>query len=214
VSYQLADRTSLPSRADRQLIQIASLPMKAEFYKVAIPVLTSHVYDEARVTNSSKMVMLAGPVSAYQAGQFVGRGEVATVSIGESFTIGFGIDSALRATRELAKKTESIQGGNRVVDFTYQLAIENFGSDAAKVRLMDRLPTARESEVKLTLTSSGVDLSKDESYQQSERKKGLLRWEVDVPAQAIGPKAFTLDYQLQMEYDKQLEITGLPVQKR
>lgn len=214
VSYQLADRTSLPSRADRQLIQIASLPMKAEFYKVAIPVLTSHVYDEARVTNASKMVMLAGPVSAYQAGQFVGRGDVPTVSIGESFTIGFGIDSALRATRELAKKTESIQGGNRVVDFTYQLAIENFGSEPAKVRLMDRLPTAKENEVKLTLASSSAELSKDETYQQSERKKGLLRWEVEVPAQAIGPKAFTLDYQLQMEYDKQLEITGLPVQKR
>ena len=135
VSYQLSGRTSLPSRSDRQLIQIASMPMKGDFYRVAIPVLTSAVYEEADVVNSSKMVLLAGPVATYIDGQFVGHGDMPTVSIGESFTIGLGIDSSLRAHRELAKKSESIQGGNRVVDFTYQLSIENFGAEAIQVRL-------------------------------------------------------------------------------
>ena len=44
--------------------------------------------------NSSKMVLLAGPVSTYIDGQFVGHGDVPTVSIGESFTVGLGIDSS------------------------------------------------------------------------------------------------------------------------
>jgi hypothetical protein len=135
-----------------------------------------------------------------------------TVSIGESFTVGLGIDSSLRATRELVKKNESIQGGNRLVDFTYQLAIENFGSEATEVRLMDRMPTAKENEVKLTLVAPGKPLSEDARYEQ-QRKKGLLRWDVKVPAQSIGNKAFTLDYQMQMEYDKQLSIASLPLKK-
>ncbi len=210
VSYQLPGRSSLPSRADQQLIQIATLPMKAEFYNLAIPVLTSSVYEQASVVNSSKMVLLAGPVQTYVAGQFVGHGDVPTVSIGESFTVGLGIDSSLRAHRELAKKNESIQGGNRVVDFTYQLELENFGSEAAEVRLMDRMPTAKETEVKLTLVSQTPALSEDTRYQQQDRKKGMLRWDVKVPPQSIGAKAFTLDYQMQMEYDKQLAIAGLP----
>ncbi|HKD38247.1 MAG TPA: DUF4139 domain-containing protein, partial [Pirellulales bacterium] len=212
VSYQLSARTSLPSRSDRQLIQIASIPMKADFYLVAMPVLTSAVYQEASVVNTSGRVLLAGPVSTYVAGQFVGHGDMPTVSIGESFTVGLGIDSSLRATRELVKKNESIQGGNRVVDFTYQLAIENFGSDAAHVRLMDRMPTAKENEVKLTLVAPGQPLSEDSRYEQ-QRKKGLLRWDVKVPAQSIGAKSFTLDYQMQMEYDKQLSIASLPLKK-
>jgi hypothetical protein len=213
VSYQLSGRTSLPSRSDRQLIQIASMPMKGDFYRVAIPVLTSAVYEEADVVNSSKMVLLAGPVATYIDGQFVGHGDMPTVSIGESFTIGLGSDSSLRAHRELAKKNESIQGGNRVVDFTYQLSIENFGAEAIPVRLMDRLPTAKETEVKLALVSSGQPLSKDARFEQQERKKGMLRWDVKVSAQAIGTAAFTLDYQMQMEYDKQLSIAGLPAKK-
>jgi hypothetical protein len=212
VSYQLPGRTSLPSRSDRQLIQIASIPMKADFYRVAMPVLTSAVYEEASVVNASGRVLLAGPVSTYVAGQFVGHGDMPTVSIGESFTVGLGIDSSLRATRELVKKNESIQGGNRLVDFTYQLTIENFGSEAAEVRLMDRMPTAKENEVKLTLVAPGRPLSEDSRYEQ-QRKKGLLRWDVKVPAQSIGAKAFTLDYQMQMEYDKQLSIASLPVKK-
>ena len=213
VSYQLAGRTSLPSRSDRQLIQIASIPMKAEVYRVAMPVLTSAVYEEASVVNASKMVLLAGPVSTYVAGQFVGHGDMPTVSIGESFTVGLGIDSSLRAHRELVKKNESIQGGNRVVDFTYQLSIENFGSDAALVRLLDRMPTGKENEVKLTLVAPGQPLSEDSRYEQQQRKKGVLRWDVKVPAQAIAAKSFTLDYQMQMEYDKQLSIAGLPARK-
>ena len=128
VSYRLANRTSLPSRSDRQLIQIASLPLKGDFYRLATPVLTSFVYEEARLTNTSDRVFLAGPAATFMGGQFVGRGDLPTVAVGESFTVGLGIDSSLRAERELVNKEERVQGGNRVVDFTYELSLENFGT--------------------------------------------------------------------------------------
>jgi hypothetical protein len=212
VTYQLAGRIALPSRSDQQLIEIASLPMKAEFYKLATPVLTSYVYNEAVVTNTSSMVLLAGPMSAYLRGEFVGHADVPTVAIGESFTAGFGIDSSLRAGRELMEKTESVQGGNRTVNFTYRLSIENFGSAPAKVRMLDRLPVAKDNEVRVELVSAGeVKLSEDSRYLQTERKKGILRWEVEAPAQAIGPQAFGLEYKLRLEYDKQMHIAGMPM---
>lgn len=212
VTYQLAGRISLPSRSDQQLIQIASTPMKADAYKLAIPLLTSYVYNEASVTNNGSMVLLAGPVSAYLAGQFVGHGELPTVAIGESFTVGFGIDSSLRATRELLEKGDSVQGGNRVMDFTYRLALENFGGVPAKVRLLDRLPTTKDGQIRIELTSKPEhELSQDSTYQQTERKKGILRWEVEVPAQAIATKALNVDYKVRMEFDKQMAITGMPV---
>lgn len=210
VSYVLPNVTSLPSRADRQLIQIASLPMKGDFYRVAIPVLTSFVYREASVVNQGQQVLLAGPVSTYVGGQFVGRGDLPTVAVGQRFTVGLGIDTSLRASRQLVRKGDTIQGGNRVAELTYEIEIENFGPEAAEIRLLDRLPTAKESEVKLTLVSAGADLSSDDTYQQTERKKGILRWDVKVPAQATGLKAFRNEYKLQMEYDKQLAIANLP----
>ena len=187
VSYQLANRTSLPSRSDRQLIQIASVPLQGTFYRLATPVLTSFVYEEARLTNTSDRVFLAGPVATFLGGQFVGRSEMPTVAIGESLTVGLGIDPSLRAQRELISKEERIQGGNRVVDFTYELTLENFGDTAAAVRLLDRLPTVGENDIKVTLVKTDEPISTDEAYLKTDRKDGILRWDLDVPAQAVGP---------------------------
>lgn len=210
VSYHLANRTSLPSRADRQLIQIAAVPLKGDFYRLATPVLTSFVYDEARLTNTSELVFLAGPVATFLGGEFVGRGNLPTVTVGESFTVGLGIDSSLRAERELVDKSERIQGGNRVVDFTYELTVENFGDKETKVRLLDRLPTVGEDDIKVTLVKSDVPVSDDSTYQMTGRKNGILRWDIEVPAQAVGPKRKVIRYTMQIEYDKQLSIVGMP----
>jgi hypothetical protein len=210
VSYKLANSTSLPSRSDRQLIQIAAVPLKGDFYRLATPVLTSFVYEEARLTNTSDQVFLAGPVATFLGGQFVGRGDMPTVAVGEGFTVGLGIDSSLRTERQLVKKEERIQGGNRVVDFIYELKLENFGDKAVNVRLMDRLPTVGENDIKVTLVKSDEEVSKDEGYQMNDRKDGILRWDVEIPAQAVGPKKKVLKYTMQIEYDKQLSIVGMP----
>lgn len=208
ITYTLAAKTSLPSRADVQQVQIASMSMPAEFYKVATPVLTEYVYDEASVSNDSKVVLLAGPVAAYSEGRFVGSGEVATIAGGEKFIVGFGIDSSLRASRELVEKTDNVQGGNRIVDLTYRLAIDNFGETAAKVRLLDRLPKAREGEIKLTLTDGGGTQATEPDVQ---KKTGILRWDVTAAAAGSGSKAFALEYKFRLEHDKQLMISGMPV---
>jgi hypothetical protein len=213
VSYSLANRTSLPSRSDRQLIQIASIPLKGTFYRVATPVLTNFCYEEALVTNTSDSVLLAGPAATFLGGQFVGRGEIPTVAVGESFAVGLGIDASLRAGRELVDKQERIQGGNRVVDFTYQLTMENFGTNPSAVRLLDRLPTVGENDIKVTLVKSDQEVSSDQTYLMTDRKNGILRWDLEVPAQAVGPQQKVLRYTMQIEYDKQLSIVGMPAKQ-
>lgn len=213
VSYKLENATSLPSRADRQLIQIASVALKGEFYRLATPVLTNFVYEEARLANTSQQVFLAGPVATFLGGQFVGRGEMPTVAVGENFTVGLGIDSSLRATRELVDKKEEIRGGNRVVDFTYEIALENFGPAAAKVRILDRRPTIGDDDIKVTIDKTDEPLCDDVSYRMTDYKDGILRWDVEIPAQAVGPKHKSLRYTMRIEYDKQLSIIGLPTKK-
>lgn len=213
VSYKLASRMTLPSRSDRQLIQITSQALSANFYRLATPVLTSSVFEEARPANASDRVLLAGPASTFLGGEFVGRGEVPTVAIGEDFSVGLGIDSSLRTSRELIDKAERIQGGNRVVDFTYELAIENFGDVPAQVRLLDRMPTAGQADIKVTLVKSDQPISDERDYQKVDQPEGILRWDVEVPANATGVDRYTLRYTMQIEYDKQLSIVGLPAKR-
>ena len=50
-------------------------------------------------------------------------------------------------------------------------------------------------------------------YQMTDRKDGILRWDVEAPAQAVGPKQKVLRYTMQIEYDKQLSIVGMPAKQ-
>jgi len=209
VTYLLKGRASLPSRSDRQLVQIARITAPGSFSKQATPVLTPHVYDQAEVVNKSDLVLLSGPVSTYVDGQFVGGDQLPLVAVGEQFSAGLGIDSSLRSKRELVRKKERIEGGNRVAEFTYRLTVENFNDDDVNVRLLDRLPYPGKAQIEVTFISSGDhDLSDDPSYQNGDRKKGLLRWDVVVPAHSVDADVFVVEYKFSLEYDKQLTISG------
>lgn len=206
VSYALPGRINLPSRSDKQMIQIAALELAAEFYYRATPVLTPYVYQHADIANTSDVALLSGPVDTYMDGRFMGTGNIPIVARGQKFTVGFGVDTQLRVKRELADKADEVQGGNRVQTFRYRIRIANYKDKAVKVRLLDRLPDPRGADVKVTLGELSHPLSEDELYRQTLRKMGILRWEIEVPANASGASAKVVEYQYTMEFDRNLRI--------
>jgi len=208
VTYQLVDRSSLPSRSDRQLVQIARLPLKGEFYRIAMPTLSEYVYEEASLKNTSDIVLLAGPSATYVEGEFVGHGEVPTVTTGERFTVGLGIDSTLRTGRDLLHRNESVQGGNRTVELSYRLWIENYADVAKSIGLMDRLPNSPGHDIKITLVDF-PDLSNDPEYLKTDRKRGLLRWDVEAESGRIGSEAKFIDFKYTLEFDKGMTVSGM-----
>ena len=72
---------------------------------------------------------------------------------------------------------------------------------------------AGENDIKVTLVKSDEEVSEDAAYQMKDRKDGILRWDVEVPAEAVGPKRKVLNYTMQIEYDKQLSIEGMPAKQ-
>ena len=209
LAYKLNVPVSLASRSDTQMVRIMRSDLKGGFYHVATPVLTSHVYREAEVVNTSGHDLLAGPVSVYLENRFVGRAEMTTVAQGETFVIGLGADARLRARRELADKKTKIQGGNRVIDLSVRLQIENFHGEAVNVRLLDRLPhTDREDDLRITLGEMSGELSENALYVRTDRPLGILRWDLEVPASAIQEKAHVVTYSYSLEFDRNLALTN------
>jgi len=214
LSYQLAGTVSLASRSDHQMVRILRTNLDSHFYHVATPLLTSYVFREAELRNDSDKDLLAGPITVYLDNRFVGQGEIPSVARGQTFVVGFGANPQLRARRELAKKEESVQGGNREIRFDYRLVVENFTDQPTQVRLLDRVPHSERSEdIRVTLGKMSDPLSEDKLYVRRERPMGLLRWEIDVPADASGADARLVEYRVQVEYDRQYQI-ALPSNKQ
>jgi hypothetical protein len=213
LTYELAGAVSLASRADQQVVRItdANLPGRLEY--VAIPLLSSYVYREAELTNTSTYGLLAGPMSVYLDDRFVGRTEIPTTAQGQRLTVGFGADPQLRTTRALTDKQDRVQGGNRQLTMTYRLVVSNYNDRPVRVRLMDRLPSPEQPQaVAVKLIDPKIALSDNAAYLQLERPRGILRWDLEVPPADQGGQSHHLDYSYSLEFDRQLDLTGSDAQ--
>jgi hypothetical protein len=202
-AYTLPQRTSLETQGDQQLVQILEFESAGELYHVATPLLSTYAYREVQVTNTQPAGLLAGPAMVYSDDRFVGRVELPSTASGQRLTIGLGADLQVRTRRELVDRQETLKGGNRQVTFGYRLVIANFKDQPLEVRLLDRMPHARQSQhLSVKLNDPKTPLSQDALYQRVSQPAGILRWDLSVPADRHGSKAFDVDYSFTIEFDR------------
>ena len=206
VMYKISGKLTLPSRSDQQLLTIATINTQAQFTLLATPLLTDYVYLQAEILNDSNTILLPGPASMYRNGEFVGKGQMALVTIGQKFTSGFGIDSQVQVTREFKdKKTETLWG-NRIDEHEYRIEINNYKNTPVKLRLLERLPYTENPNIQIILTKPSQDLSTDKEYIRTEKKKGILRWDMTLGPNTTDAKATVLEYGFTMKYDNDMHI--------
>ena len=206
VTYNLPGRLSLPSRSDQQLVTIATVLAKADFTLVATPLLTDYVYLQAELLNNSDTILLPGQASVFRNGEFVGNSKLPLVTIGEKLTAGFGIDSQVQVAHELEDKKSRVQGGNRIDTYHYRIALSNYKNTSVELQLLDRLPYTEDTSIKIELVKTEPDLSKDSEYLRTARKKGILRWDLNLPPNTVDEDATIVKYSFTMEYDKNMQI--------
>lgn len=206
VTYDLPGRLTLPSRSDQQLVSIASITAKADFTLIATPLLTDFVYLQADLLNDSDTVLLPGQASIFRYGEFVGKSRLPQVTIGETFTAGFGIDSQVRVVRELENKKTRIQGGNRIDTYDYRIALSNYKNTPVELRLLDRLPYTDNASIKIELEKTEPELSTGSKYLRIARKKGILRWDLKLAPNTVEKDATVVKYSFTMEYDRNMQI--------
>jgi len=212
VDYPLPGQVSVRSRSDQQMFRIAAAELQATLAYTSVPLLSDFVYLSAEARNTSGQALLAGAYSAYKEGAFAGEGNLPMTADGQNLTIGFGTESRLKVTRELVDKKTEIRGGNKQLTYTYRFRLSNFMTRDAVVQLWDRLPQTPNDQVAITLIESGRPLSEDALYVQHEKSRGLLRWDVPIPAGTSGAEAISFDYQFRLEFDKNYDIGALPAE--
>jgi hypothetical protein len=206
ITYHLSSQLTIPSRQDEQVIEVAKIEMKPEYYYKAVPVLTSHVYRLADLTNKSEYVLLPGEATMYIGADFVGRAELPLVAIGEQFTAGFGVDPQLQVQRQMIDKTRAMQGDNQVLKFEYRILVSSYKAEPVKVQVWDRLPHADAEAVAVTLVKSTPEVCADPLYQRESRPHNLLRWDLTVEPGMTNEKALAVNYEFKLELGRQMAI--------
>lgn len=202
VTYHLANKLSVPSRTEEQVIEVTRLEMTPDYYYKAVPVLTPHVYRQANIVNNSKNVLLPGEATMYNGTDFVGRMQLPLVAVGETFTVGLGTEPQLQVSRMMMNRDRTMQGGNQILKFDYRILISSYKTEKVKLQVWDRLPTGENEQLGVTLVKSSPELCKDPVYEREERSNNLLRWDLEVGPENRGEKALKVTYDFKMELDK------------
>jgi len=208
VTYHLPNKLTVPSRNDEQVIEVVKLNLTPKYYYKTVPVLNTHVYRLADLVNKSEHVLLPGEATMYQGTDFVGRMPMPLVAVGEEFTAGFGVETQLQIQRQMVDQTRSTAGGNQVLKYEYRILVSSFKSEPVNLQVWDRLPKGETESVGVILVKTAPELCKDGLYLRESRPNNLLRWDVEVPANCNGEKAFPITYEFRMELDRQMAITG------
>lgn len=208
-TYDIAKPVRLASRREHHNVLISQSKLKGELYHVATPLLSSFAFREAQMKNTRAEGYLGGPATVYLDNKFVGRTDLPTVASGQLMIVGFGADQQVRTRRELTSKFEEVQGGNRKMSFKYRLVVANFKSTPIKLRLIDRLPLAGQgADVRIEYEKTNPTLSADGLYNRIQRPRGILRWDIEVPAERFGEKAHDVDYIYNVSFDRTLQIAN------
>lgn len=209
VTYHLNTTLNVPSRNDEQVIEVTRLELAPDYYYKAVPVLTPHVYRLADLTNNSKYVLLPGEATTYIGTDFVGQMNLPLVAIGEQFTAGFGVEPQLQVTRMMTDKSRTLQGGNQILNFLYQIRVSNFKQEKVKVQLWDRIPHPDNDSVGVSLLKTSLEVSKDPGYQREQKPNNLLRWDVQIDPKKTGENALAINYEFKVELERQMTLSNL-----
>jgi uncharacterized protein (TIGR02231 family) len=208
VTYHLNTALSVPSRNDEQVLEVTRIDMPPQYYYKAVPLLTTHVYRLADLTNKSSYVLLPGEATMYNGTDFVGRMDLPLVAVGETFTAGFGVDPQLQVQRQMTDRTRTTQGANQLLRYEYRILVSSFKSEPVKLQVWDRLPQSETETVGVNLLKTAPELSTDGIYQREQRPSNLLRWDVNVEPTMSGEKALAINYEFKLELDRQMTISS------
>ncbi|MGI8604710.1 MAG: mucoidy inhibitor MuiA family protein [Verrucomicrobiales bacterium] len=207
--YRLTAPVSVISRREGQTVPVLRHTCATVFRHVAAPVLTSAVFREGELINSSGRDLLGGRVNVYLDGEFTGRTDLPTIARGRPILLGFGVDGQLRARRSILDREEKVQGGNRQVAVTTEVVVDNYRNRPASVRVRERVPWLEEvASLRLAIGATSHALSEDADYQRFEKPKGILLWDLSVPP-GSGAGATTLRFEYSLEFDKNLVLQDI-----
>jgi uncharacterized protein (TIGR02231 family) len=214
VSFSLPRTLAVPSNAeDKQTTSLGAFETEVELFRIAVPMLTDSTFIRSNVTNTSDYILLPGRASIFHGSDYVGKTSLPTIAPNETFPLDLGIDPIVTATRVLLEKGTSSTGlfsSGKQTMYDYRITISNGHDNPIELQVWDRYPVSQNEEIEIELKNISTSLSTNPTYVESQKPLGLLRWDLNIPANMTGKNSFALTWQVEIARGKDIEMTPLP----
>lgn len=213
IIYSIDGPVSIDASSRRRL-QIGRFNTTATMEAIARPTVDPEVYSMAAFENASNLLLLPGEVSLYIDGSHVGETSLDdVVPPVETFDIAYGPMPRLTIERTIVERetvSTGLLGGGRRTRTSYRIDIHNGRTTPIELVLEDRMPVSRNSEIEVTLKNISLPLSTDENYLAIERPRGILRWNIQLPAGGPDAPPLVVEWTVDVSRSADLDTTPIP----
>lgn len=199
VEFALPHTLSVPGDGQSHRVAIAVREFPAKFDYLAIPRRIEIAYLRAKATNNSELALLAGQVSIFRDGVFVGKAQLKNTAVGGELELFLGPDEQIRARREMTTREtdKNLLGNVKRVHFAYEIELHNLKAQAVALEVQDQIPVSRSENIKIKLRGSAPEATQSDL--------GILEWRINLGA---GEKK-TLRFDYGVETPRDTTVVGL-----
>lgn len=174
-SYQIPNTVTLDSGSEKKRFALSTDEYDTEIVLASTPRLDPRVLLTSSIDYKGQTPLLAGNLSLYRDGNYVGSTYVSQYQPGETIKLSFGEDDKVKLTFQPdpdAKSDEGIFFGKRkMIKRAYQVTVSNQHDAEYPVHMFDNIPVASHEDIKVELTGDAP------TARDIDDKKGVMRWE-------------------------------------
>lgn len=181
VVYHYAAAVDVASGVENLRLELDQLTFTPEVQALAVPRYDHTAFLVAKLTNTSKEILLPGGAILTRDGALVGGTDLQVLAPGGKVDLGFGAIEGLKLTRDMPQRAEGDRGiftSSTQIEEKAVLKVENLTDEAWPVHLMDQVPYSETEDIKITYTADPKV-----SVQDVDGQRGILAWDFD-----LGPK--------------------------
>ena len=199
-SFGVPGRVTVPNTGEAKRVKLDDQEIKPSLNVRAVPSQDTNAYLYAKLEMPKAAPYLAGPVSLFRDGGFVGTGRLPNLAPGADHELGFGSDpSVIVKYHILAEKRgeTGIISSSATDQRNFRIDVTNQHERPIDVVLIDQMPVSVNDEISVELLGPAAPTKKN-----FEDKRGLLAWQF--PLEGAQKRSISFGYTISWPTDKKV----------
>jgi uncharacterized protein (TIGR02231 family) len=173
--FRIPGRVSVEANEGAKSFRIASAKIAQDLLSRAAPALDETAFLEASFKQADEAPLLAGRVSLYRDGIFVGRGQMALTPKDEIVRLGFGADDKVKVARATIRKIEGSAGiisSAKTDEREYKITVRSGHERPIRVTIEDQVPASEIEDIKVEM----LPATTPPTERDVRDRRGVLAW--------------------------------------
>jgi uncharacterized protein (TIGR02231 family) len=178
--FDIPGKVTIKTTGEQKRVQIEAADLEPTLIVKAMPRhdTTAYLYTKIALPKTASPA-LAGPVSLFRDGVFVGTGRLPQLSPGEDHELGFGADDRVKIKRAVLEDKKGETGTfttSKVEVRNFKITAKNHHARPVQIAILDQVPVSAQQDIKVEVIMAGpAPTRKDVSD-----VRGTLVWDMTV----------------------------------